>query len=109
MIGFVLNLFIFLGVNAEFRSDGIQIYCKACSENVTTSDYLINIKASLDNVRFFATFISVLSLLLNYYSQTNELVSGMKPLHLKEELSFKNLSIQLGFILILLLSLKLKF
>jgi len=28
-----------------FRSDGILIYCKACSENVTTSDHLINIRS----------------------------------------------------------------
>ena len=36
-------------VSAVFRSDGILIYCKACSENVTSSDYLINI-ASMKRV-----------------------------------------------------------
>ena len=29
---------LFLSVHARFRSDGILIYCKKCSENVTTSD-----------------------------------------------------------------------
>jgi hypothetical protein len=47
MIGFA-GFFLFFQARvilAEFRSDGIQIFCKACSENVTLSDHLINIKS----------------------------------------------------------------